>query len=66
MADKHHRAISGHVRNLRQHIKNANDSADKIEQLLSAMKDQQMSDQQQPQQMGPTSAGVSPLGGQAT
>lgn len=65
---KSHRALHGHVKALRQHIQNANDTADKIEQVLSAMRGQDQDQQTQPPAASPGSApsGVSPLGGQAS
>jgi hypothetical protein len=60
MASKHHKAIAGHVKNMRQHAAAINDSADKIEQVLAALRG---GDQGEEQQQAPS--GVSPLGGQA-
>jgi hypothetical protein len=62
MADtKSHRAI-------KQHVANAKGSLDKIEQILSAMKEQQEPEQSvQPVQSGQTMpGGVSPMGGTAS
>lgn len=66
---KSHRALHGHIKQMRQHLQNANDTADKIEQVLSAMQGQGQDQQPQPPAASPGSApssGVSPLGGQAS
>ena len=70
-ANKHHRAIAGHVKQMQQHLRNANESASQIEQILSAMRQegQEQQPDQQPQQTPPmpgqTNGGVSPMGGMA-
>ena len=66
MASKHHKAIAGHVAKMRQHANGINDSADKIEQIMAALKGGEgQQDQQQPAQPQMMPGGVSPLGGQA-
>jgi hypothetical protein len=64
MAGERHRAMAAHVKATKQHIANASDSMDKIEQVLAALKGQQ-EEPTQPASPGMTNAGISPLGGQA-